>query len=38
MVDCISFELMEARGIQEALKPDEHFSLAGFTTLIKPEA
>jgi hypothetical protein len=34
LVDCISFELMEERGIQQALTPDQHFVQAGFTILI----
>lgn len=32
-IDCVSFELMERRGIQEALTQDYHFRQAGFTIL-----
>jgi len=38
LVDCISFEIMEARGIQQALTPDQHFVQARFTVLMKSEA
>lgn len=30
LVDCISFEVMEARGIRQALTPDQHFMQANF--------
>jgi predicted nucleic acid-binding protein len=36
-VDCISFEIMEARGIQQALTPDQHFVQTSFTALMKGE-
>ena len=37
-IDCTSFELMERRGIREALSLDHHFNQAGFTilTLSRP--
>ena len=35
LVDCISFEVMIERGIQDALTPDKHFSQAGFNALLK---
>jgi predicted nucleic acid-binding protein len=34
MVDCISFEVMQARGITEALTPDRHFAQAGLVVLM----
>jgi predicted nucleic acid-binding protein len=37
LVDCISFEIMETRGIQQALTPDQHFVQAGFTVLMKTD-
>jgi uncharacterized protein len=35
LADCISFEIMHERGLTEALTPDEHFSQAGFTALMR---
>ena len=35
MTDCVSFVVMEERGIQEALTTDEHFEQAGFTALLR---
>lgn len=35
LVDCVSFALMRARGIQEALASDRHFEQAGFTRLLR---
>lgn len=32
-IDCVSFELMERRGLREALSLDRHFAQAGFTLL-----
>lgn len=37
LVDCISFEIMEARGVQQVLTSDQHFVQAGFTALMKSE-
>ena len=34
LTDCISFTVMEKRGIKEALTGDRHFAQAGFTTLL----
>ena len=34
-VDCVSFELMERRGIREALCLDRHFAQAEFTLLVR---
>ena len=33
-IDCVSFELMEHRGVREALSLDRHFAQAGFALLI----
>lgn len=35
LVDCISFVVMQQRGIQAALTTDEHFSQAGFRALLR---
>jgi len=35
LTDCISFVVMEERGITEALTGDHHFEQAGFTVLLK---
>ena len=35
LTDCISFVVMEAEGIREALTADQHFEQAGFTALLK---
>jgi uncharacterized protein len=37
LVDCISFEVMESRGIKQALTADRHFEQAGFIPLMKSE-
>lgn len=34
LTDCISFEVMKARGIEEALTGDHHFAQAGFRPLL----
>jgi len=34
MTDCLSFIVMEERGIQQALTTDEHFEQAGFVALL----
>ena len=34
LVDCASFQIMEERGISEALTNDRHFAQAGFTILM----
>ena len=33
-IDCVSFELMERRGVREALSLDRHFTQAGFSLLV----
>ncbi len=33
-IDCTSFELMERRGLREALSLDHHFAQAGFVLLV----
>jgi len=33
-IDCTSFELMERRGLREALSLDHHFAQAGFILLV----
>lgn len=35
LTDCISFVVMEERGLTEALTTDHHFEQAGFTALLK---
>lgn len=35
MTDCVSFIIMQERGLQEALTTDEHFEQAGFTALLR---
>ena len=37
LVDCISFVVMEHRGITEALTADDHFNQAGFRALLRNE-
>jgi predicted nucleic acid-binding protein len=38
LTDCISFIVMQERGIQHALTGDHHFAQAGFTPLLSPAA
>jgi hypothetical protein len=35
VIDCISFTIMQERGIADALPGDRHFEQAGFVTLLK---
>jgi len=35
LTDCISFVVMEERGIRDALTADEHFQQAGFRALLR---
>lgn len=35
LTDCASFEIMDARGIKEALAHDQHFEQAGFVALLR---
>jgi predicted nucleic acid-binding protein len=35
LIDCVSFVVMQARGIIEALTADEHFEQAGFDALLR---
>ncbi len=37
LTDCISFVIMQDRGISEALIADRHFEQAGFTIMLKRE-
>ena len=34
LTDCISFEVMRAQGLSDALTADEHFSQAGFRAVL----
>jgi predicted nucleic acid-binding protein len=34
LTDCVSFELMTERGLQDALTADDHFRQAGFRALL----
>ena len=38
LTDCISFVVMEERGLSEALTSDHHFEQAGFSVLLQQEA
>lgn len=35
LTDCISFAVMQERGLTEALTADEHFEQAGFRALLR---
>ncbi len=35
MIDCVSFVVMNQRGLTEALTTDEHFEQAGFRALLR---
>jgi hypothetical protein len=35
LIDCVSFVVMNDRGLKEALTPDEHFEQAGFNALLR---
>ena len=37
LTDCVSFVVMRARGLTEALTSDEHFEQAGFLALLRRE-
>ncbi len=37
LTDCASFEVMQSRGIAEALAHDHHFDQAGFKALLRGE-
>jgi uncharacterized protein len=38
LTDCISFSVMQARGIREALTGDQDFAQAGFIPLLAPRS
>ena len=37
LTDCLSYILMQERGLTEALTADDHFRQAGFTVLLRQE-
>jgi predicted nucleic acid-binding protein len=38
LTDCVSFRVMQDRGLIEALTTDEHFQQAGFRALLREES
>jgi uncharacterized protein len=38
LVDCVSFVIMQQRGITDALTEDHHFEQAGFVSLLRPNS
>ena len=36
LTDCLSFVVMRARGLAEALSADHHFEQLGFAALLRP--
>lgn len=37
LVDCVSFIVMQERGLTEALTPDKHYEQSGFRALLRGE-
>lgn len=37
LVDCVSFIVMQDRGLTDALTPDKHYEQAGFRALLRSE-
>lgn len=38
LIDCVSFIVMQKRGIAQALTTDDHYRQAGFEALMRPPA
>jgi predicted nucleic acid-binding protein len=38
LIDCVSFVVMEERGMMDALTADEHFEQAGFRALLRADS